>query len=314
MVFFPESGQMLIPSIIPIQSLDHPLLASKNIELAVMRLDLVHPGVSGNKFFKLKYNLEQARKEGKDTLLTFGGAYSNHIFATAQAAKTEGFQSIGIIRGERTELLNPTLTHAESSGMKLHFVDRETYRKKSDPGFINELSDLFGGFYLIPEGGTNELAIKGTREIIGEDESQFSHFAVSIGTGGTFAGLAASISSTQKIIGFSSLKGEFIHSEMEMLLSDHQIFSGGSYQINSENHFGGYAKYTQELIAFIREFYENFGIALDPIYTGKMAFGIWDLIKKDFFLPQSNILMIHTGGLQGNIGFAERTGIRLPSL
>jgi len=279
-----------------------------------MRLDLVHPGVSGNKFFKLKYNLEQARKEGKDTLLTFGGAYSNHIFATAHAAKTEGFQSIGIIRSERTELLNPTLTHAESSGMKLHFVDRETYRKKSDSEFINELSDLFGEFYLIPEGGTNELAIKGTREIIGEDESQFSHFAVSIGTGGTFAGLAASISSTQKIIGFSSLKGEFIHSEMEMLLSDHQIFSEGSYQINSENHFGGYAKYTQELIAFIREFYENFGIALDPIYTGKMAFGIWDLIKKDFFLPQSNILMIHTGGLQGNIGFAERTGIRLPSL
>lgn len=312
MVFFSESSQMLIPSTIPIQSLDHPLLASKNIELAIMRLDLVHPGVSGNKFFKLKYNLEQARKVGKDTLLTFGGAYSNHIFATAEAAKAEGFQSIGIIRGERTDPLNPTLFHAESLGMKLHFVDRKTYRIKTESNFINQLKDLFGDFYLIPEGGTNELAIKGTREIIGENESQFSHFAVSIGTGGTFAGLAASISSTQKLIGFSSLKGEFIHLEIEKLLSNHQIFSEGNYQVNSEYHFGGYGKYTQELVEFIREFYENFGIALDPIYTGKMAFGIWDLIKKDVFEPQSKILMIHTGGLQGNIGFAERTGIKLP--
>ena len=311
MVFFPESGQMLIQSSIPIQSLDHPLLALKNIEVAIMRLDLIHPGVSGNKFFKLKYNLEQARLEGKDTLLTFGGAYSNHIFATAEAAITEGFQSIGIIRGERTDPLNPTLAHVESLGMKLHFVDRETYRKKNRSGFINELKDLFGDFYLIPEGGTNELAIKGTREIIGKDESQFSHFAVSIGTGGTFAGLAASIFTTQTLIGISSLKGEFIHSEMDKLLSDHQILSEGNYEINSEYHFGGYGKYTQELVEFIREFYENFGIALDPIYTGKMAFGIWDLIKKDVFVPQSKILIIHTGGLQGNIGFAERTGIKL---
>ncbi len=305
---------MLIPSTIPIQSLDHPLFASKNIELAILRLDLVHPGVSGNKFFKLKYNLEQARKEGKDTLLTFGGAFSNHIFATAEAAKSEGFQSIGIIRGERTDPLNPTQFHAESLGMKLHFVDRETYRIKTEPNFINQLKNLFGDFFLIPEGGTNELAIKGTREIIGESESQFSDLAVSIGTGGTFAGLAASISSSQNLIGFSSLKGDFIHSEMDKLLSDHQILSKGNYQVNSEYHFGGYGKYRQELIEFIREFYENFGIALDPIYTGKMAFGIWDLIKKNFFVPQSKILMIHTGGLQGNIGFAERTGITLPSL
>lgn len=314
MVFFPESGQMLIPSTIPIQSLEHPLLSSKNIELAVMRLDLVHPGVSGNKFFKLKYNLEQARKEGKETLLTFGGAYSNHIYATAEAAKSEGLQSIGIIRGERTEPLNPTLSHAESLGMKLHFVDRETYRLKNESRFINELKDLFGNFYLIPEGGTNELAIKGTREIISQNENQFSHFTVSIGTGGTFAGLAASISSTQNLIGFSSLKGDFIHSEMEKLLFNHQILSEGSYRINNEYHFGGYGKYTQELISFIQEFHQNFGIALDPIYTGKMAFGIWDLIKKEFFAPHSKILMIHTGGLQGNIGFTERTGIKLPCL
>ena len=303
---------MLIPSTIPIQSLDHPHLASKNIELAIMRLDLVHPGVSGNKFFKLKYNLEQARKEGKDTLLTFGGAYSNHIFATAEAAKAEGFRSIGIIRGERTELLNPTLAHVESSGMKLHFVDRETYRMKHEPNFIKQLIDLFGEFYLIPEGGTNELAIKGTREILSENENRFSHFAVSIGTGGTFAGLAASISSNQKLIGFSSLKGEFIHSEIEMFLSTHQILSAGIYQVNSTYHFGGYGKYTMELVEFIREFYENFGIALDPIYTGKMVCGIWDLIKKDVFEPQIKILMVHTGGLQGNIGFADRTGIKLP--
>ncbi len=314
MVFFPESGQMLIPSTIPIQSLNHPLLASKNIKLAIMRLDLVHPGVSGNKFFKLKYNLEKARKEGKDTLLTFGGAFSNHIFATAEAAKAEGLRSIGIIRGERTESLNPTLSHAESLGMKLHFVDRETYRMKAEASFINQLKDLFGDFYLIPEGGTNKLAIRGTQEIIGENESQFSHFVVSIGTGGTFVGLAASISPNQKLIGFSSLKGEFIHSEIEKLLSDQPMLSEGRYEVNSEYHFGGYGKYKQDLIEFIREFYQNFGIVLDPIYTGKMAFGTWDLIKKDFFEPESKILMIHTGGLQGNVGFIERTGIKLPCL
>jgi len=305
---------MLIPSAIPIQSLNHPLLASKNVELAIMRLDLVHPGVSGNKFFKLKHNLEKAKEEGKDTLLTFGGAYSNHIFATAEAAKTEGFQSIGIIRGERTEPLNPTLSNAESLGMKLHFVDRETYRKKNESGFTNELKDLFGDFYLIPEGGTNELAIKGTREIIGENEDQFSHFVVSIGTGGTFAGLAASISPTQKLIGFSSLKGEFIHSEIEKLLSENHLISEGKYKVNTDYHFGGYGKYTPELIEFIREFYQNFGIVLDPIYTGKMTFGTWDLIKKDFFEPESKILIIHTGGLQGNVGFTARTGIKLPCL
>ncbi len=314
MVFFPESGQMLIPSTIPIQSLNHPLLASKNIKLAIMRLDLVHPGVSGNKFFKLKYNLEKARKEGKDTLLTFGGAFSNHIFATAEAAKAEGLRSIGIIRGERTEPLNPTLSHAESLGMKLHFVDRETYRMKAEASFINQLKDLFGDFYLIPEGGTNKLAIRGTQEIIGENESQFSHFVVSIGTGGTFVGLAASISPNQKLIGFSSLKGEFIHSEIEKLLSDQPMLSEGRYEVNSEYHFGGYGKYKQDLIEFIREFYQNFGIILDPIYTGKMAFGTWDLIKKDFFEPESKILMIHTGGLQGNVGFIERTRIKLPCL
>lgn len=314
MVFLSESSQMLIPFTVPIQSLDHPILKSKHIELSIMRLDRIHPGVSGNKFFKLKYNLEQAKKERKSTLLTFGGMYSNHIYATAEAAKSEGFHSIGIIRGGRLEPLNPTLTHAESLGMKLQFVDRETYRDKTGSDFINHLENLFGDFYLIPEGGTNELAIKGAGEIIGENESQFSHFTVSIGTGGTFAGLAASISSSQKLIGFSSLKGEFIHSEIEKLLLESRILSEGSYQLASEYHFGGYGKYTQELVEFIHEFHQNFGIVLDPIYTGKMAFGVWDLIKKDFFEPKSKILMIHTGGLQGNVGFTERTGIKLPFL
>lgn len=305
---------MLIPSSVPIQSLNHLFLESKNIELAVMRLDLIHPGVSGNKFFKLKYNLKQARKEGIETILTFGGAYSNHIYATAEAAKSEGFRSVGIIRGERTEPLNPTLAHAESLGMKLHFVDRETYRRKTDSDFISSLENLFGKFYLIPEGGTNPLAIKGTGEIIGEKEGNYSHFAVSIGTGGTFAGVASSISPFQNLVGFSSLKGEFIHAEIENLLSENQLISEGKYQVNTDYHFGGYGKYTPELLEFIREFYQNYGIALDPIYTGKMAFGVWDLIKKGFFEPKSKILMIHTGGLQGNVGFTRRTGINLPSL
>jgi 1-aminocyclopropane-1-carboxylate deaminase len=305
---------MLIPSSVPIQSLNHPILKSKKIELDVMRLDLIHPGISGNKFYKLKYNFEQARIVGVETILTFGGAYSNHIYAMAEAAKSEGFRSVGIIRGERKEPLNPALSHAESLGMKLHFVDRETYRRKTDSDFISSLEKLFGTFFLIPEGGTNPLAIKGTSEIIREKEGHYSHFAVSIGTGGTFAGLAASISPTQKLIGFSSLKGEFIHAEIQNLLLENHLISKVKYQVNTDYHFGGYGKYTPGLIEFIWEFYQNFGIALDPIYTGKMAFGVWDLIKKGFFEPQSKILMIHSGGLQGNVGFTKRTGINLPSL
>lgn len=303
---------MLHPNSIPNQILTHSLLEEKGIELAIKRLDLVHPAISGNKFFKLKYNLEKAKSEGKNKILTFGGAFSNHIYATAKAAKAENVTSIGIIRGERTEPLNETLRHASELGMQLHFIDRNTYRNKTDPEFLADLQSKFGDFYLIPEGGTNEVAIIGTQEILDMDDQQFSHICTSIGTGGTFAGLYSSLSQQQKLLGYSSLKGEFMLQEIAGLIEKHQLNSRGSYEIFTNYNFGGYAKYKQELIDFMWWFYENFEIILDPIYTGKMAFGIWDLIEKDYFPRDSKILMIHSGGLQGNVGFMEKTGIALP--
>ncbi|WP_339874687.1 pyridoxal-phosphate dependent enzyme [uncultured Algoriphagus sp.] len=303
---------MLHPNPVPTPLLRHSLLEEKGIELAIKRLDLVNSGVTGNKFFKLKYNLEKAKNEGKNRILTFGGAFSNHIYATAEAAKAENLASIGIIRGERTEPLNSTLAHAEELGMELYYIDRNEYRNKTDPEFLATLQDKFGDFYLIPEGGTNDLAIKGTQEILDSEDYQFTHICSSIGTGGTFAGLYASLSEHQKLLGFSSLKGEFIHKEIADLIEKNNLESQGSYEIFTNYHFGGYAKHKQELIDFTWWFYENFEVILDPIYTAKMAFGIWDLVNKGYFPKDSKILMIHSGGLQGNIGFTERTGIELP--
>jgi 1-aminocyclopropane-1-carboxylate deaminase len=303
---------MLIPNKISTLELIHPIWKDKEILLSVKRLDQIHHLASGNKFFKLKYNLLQAKNEGKKTLLTFGGAFSNHIYATAAAAEAEGLRSIGIIRGEETLPLNPTLRSAIEKGMKVHYVDRETYRKKTDPHFIKQLREEFGDFFLIPEGGTNLFAIEGTSEILQESDKTFTHIATSIGTGGTFMGLAASLTNAQRLLGFSSLKGEFIHSEIEDLLQKFKIKPKGSFTIQDNYHFGGYAKFNEELLNFIRWFYHEFEIPLDPVYTGKMMYGLIDIIKKNQFPSGSQILAIHTGGLQGLAGFNDRFGLSLP--
>lgn len=293
--------------------LQHPLLDQLKVEMGVMRLDQVHPAVSGNKFFKLKYNLAEALKQNHKQVLTFGGAYSNHIYATAAAAKLEGLQSIGIIRGELLDSKNPTLRFAKEAGMILKGISRELYRNKIHPEFLDQLRQELGEFYLIPEGGTNALAIKGTSEILSSNQSDFSHLATPIGTGGTFAGLVNSLLPHQELLGISALKGEAIHEEMKQLLHVHRIQSQGSVSLMTQYHHGGYAKWSSELIEFIHWFWESFGILLDPIYTGKMAFAVWDLLQKKYFKPGSRVLLIHTGGLQGNLGFTQRTGILLPS-
>ncbi|GMQ31164.1 pyridoxal-phosphate dependent enzyme [Algoriphagus confluentis] len=295
-----------------IQPLFHDLLAEKKLELAILRLDEVHPLVSGNKFFKLKYNLQQAKKEGKSMILTFGGAFSNHIHATAAVSQIEGFKSIGVIRGEGTDSKNPTLAYAREKGMELHFVDRKTYREKNTYSVIEDLKQKFGDFYLIPEGGTNGLAIRGTSEILGEKTSSFTHVLTPIGTGGTFAGLAESLLPSQTLVGISVLKGEFIRKELEELMEQQEIRPQGQLQIETQFHFGGYAKWKPELIEFIQWFWQKFQIPLDPIYTGKMGYALWEKIKNDHFPSHSKILIIHTGGLQGSQGFTHRTGIELP--
>jgi 1-aminocyclopropane-1-carboxylate deaminase len=268
--------------------------------------------VSGNKFYKLKYNLEKAQKSGFSTVLTFGGAFSNHIYATAAAARIEGFRSIGLIRGEEPFPLNPTLSFAKEQGMQLDFLIREDYRKKAEDSFIEKLKEKFGVFYLIPEGGTNSLAIKGTKEILGNEDAEFTHIGCSIGTGGTFTGLAESIKPHQHLLGFSSLKGDFIHSEINHLFGENDINPKGKTNIFNTYHFGGYGKSGPDLLDFIQWFYTQTQIPLDPIYTGKMMFGIFDLVRKDFFEKGSHILAIHSGGLQGIAGFNQRLGTSLP--
>ena len=273
-----------------------------NISLYMKREDLLHPIISGNKFRKLKYNLEEAKKQNQKVLLTFGGAFSNHIVAVAGAGKEFGFKTIGIIRGEELQdkiSENPSLLQAQQLGMKFAFVTREQYRLKETPDFIEQLQKDYGEFYLLPEGGTNALAIKGCEEIITDLDFEFTHICASVGTGGTITGIINSSANNQKIIGFSSLKGDFLQNDIAKFANKQ------NWSVNCEYHFGGYGKITDELIDFINNFYLEHHVHLDPIYTGKMMFGILKLINNNYFPPNSKILAIHTGGLQGIAGMNQ---------
>ena len=283
-----------------------PLLDEKEVRLFIKRIDKIHPFVSGNKWFKLKYNLLEAKKQGLNTLLTFGGAYSNHISATAFAAKEKGINSIGIIRGEEHLPLNPTLRFAIDNGMKLHYISRSNYKEKTSANFLEALKNQFGDFYLIPEGGTNELAIQGAKEILDKNDIQ-DYICCAIGTGGTIAGIINASNDKQTVIGFPAIKG------FEQLEKDINNWTNATNCIFINDYVGnGYAKINKDLVVFINEFNARHNIPLDIIYTGKMMMGILDLVAKDYFPIGSSILAIHTGGLQGNKGMSERLGISLP--
>lgn len=276
---------------------ENQFITFNELELTIKREDLLHPIISGNKYRKLKYNLLAAQSIKSAALLTFGGAYSNHIAALAAAGKEYGMKTIGIIRGEELKdkiTENPTLSYASACNMHLEFVSREDYRKKNDPDFKAALQEQFGEFYLLPEGGTNALAIKGCEEILTQEDSEFDYICVSFGTGGTMAGLVNAASNTQQVLGFSSLKGDFVNETLEQLTKRRK-----NWLINTDYHFGGYGKINDDLIAFINEFRYQTGILLDPIYTGKMLYGIVDLARKKYFEKDSKLLVIHTGGLQG---------------
>jgi len=265
-------------------------------EISIKREDQIHPFVSGNKFRKLKYNLIEAKQQSKNTLLTFGGAFSNHIAATAAAGKEYGFQTIGIIRGEELSQKiheNPTLAFAKANGMTFHFVSREHYKQKHTIEFQNILVEKFGDFYLLPEGGTNPLAVKGCEEVLTDKDAVYDFICLPLGTGGTMAGIVNSSKPHQKVIGFSALKGNFLEKEIKKWTSK------SNWEITDEYCFGGYAKINEELVDFINVFKNKTHIPLDPIYTGKMIYGIFELVKTGFFPKNSRILAIHTGGLQG---------------
>ena len=271
-----------------------------DITLIIRRLDLVHPQISGNKFFKLKYNFLEAKRQGYQHILSFGGAYSNHIAATAFAAQQFGFKSVGVIRGEELadRPLNPTLATAQQFGMQLHFVSRDEYRRKQRPEYLAELARHFPEHYVIPEGGTNALAIQGCQEILKENDAKFDVICCAVGTGGTITGLIKASHTHQKVLGFSALKGSFLEDEIA------QLTKKTNWNILDDHCCGGYAKTSAALMQFIRDFEAEFSIPLEQIYMAKMLMGIFDLIEKNYFPAGSKLLIIHTGGLQGrNIPF-----------
>jgi len=294
---------------IPLPQITHPDLKRAEVKLFLLREDLHHSTISGNKWRKLKYNLIEAKKLSHHTLLTFGGAYSNHIHATAAAGKEFGFKTIGLIRGEKHERLNPTLRAAQDWGMRLQYVSRNEYKLRELPEFVEGLKSKFGKFYLLPEGGTNYLAVQGCAEMVLGVKENFDYWCVSCGTGGTLVGIIQGLQGQAKIIGFSALKnGGFLRGNVSTLLGEFGAENHHNWEINVDNHFGGYAKFTRGLIDFINQFKTRHQIPLDPIYTGKMMCGIFGLARQSYFPKNSRVLAIHTGGIQGITGFNQRNG------
>ena len=269
----------------------------------VLDLTKASTNLHGNKNFKLKLNLEKAKSTQKSTLISFGGAYSNHISALAEIGKVNGFKTVGIIRGEElgknlqlTLSKNPSLEKAHINDMHFKFISRETYRQKNSSQFIKLLQNEFPNSYIIPEGGTNDLAVKGCEEILTQETSSFNFICCPVGTGGTISGIINASKSHQTVLGFPALKGDFLNSEIK------KYTNKTNWRLITDYHFGGYAKINETLVTFINDYKKSKNILLDPIYTAKMIFGLEDLIQLGYFPQNSRILAIHTGGLQGISG------------
>ncbi|MBL4706420.1 MAG: 1-aminocyclopropane-1-carboxylate deaminase/D-cysteine desulfhydrase [Flavobacteriales bacterium] len=290
----------------PIEQIFHPDLEDSKVELWMKRDDLIHEEVSGNKWRKLKYYVEKAKT--RDGIVTFGGAYSNHIAATAAAGKLLNMKTIGIIRGEElNETSNETLAKAAKDGMTLVFVSREEYGYKYDQAYHKQIRLEYGDVVIVPEGGGGYEGMVGASEII-KGHGDFDLFSVACGTGATLAGMTIALKGHQRVVGFPALKGDFMKEEVNQLLNTYflnpEIYKDyqDDFYIVNDYHFGGYAKVNDELISFIREFYSHTNIKLDPIYTGKMMFGLLDQIKKQKIYSGQKVLAIHTGGMQGVSG------------
>jgi 1-aminocyclopropane-1-carboxylate deaminase len=292
------AASLRLPS--PVQPLNDEALRELGIHVLLKRDDLIHPEIPGNKWRKLKYNLAAASAAGTgtgvQTLLTFGGAYSNHIRATAAAGYYLGVPTIGIIRGEEHLPLNPSLAYAAGRGMRLSYLDRTTYRRKTDPGVIEALRRQFGPFYLLPEGGSNELAVRGCAELPGEIEPDFDVICCACGTGGTLAGIAAGLKPGQRAIGFPALKGgEFLAGEVAQLQQRTFGRRSGNYDIETRFHFGGFAKRTAELDTFIAEFRGRHELDLEWVYVAKMMYGLYALGHEGKFPRGTRVVAVMTG-------------------
>lgn len=280
--------------------IDDPLLDRYEVELWIKRDDLLHRVISGNKWRKLKYSLDHALSSGADTLISMGGTYSNHLHALSYVGKTLGLKTIGLIRGEQPETLTPTLCDMRNWGMELKFISRSDYRLLRQYKGCHDLPDLEPQEYWLPEGGAQTLALKGVAELVGEIDVAYNILCAPCGTGATLAGIIDAVPEHVYVIGFAALKNAgFLLNDVESLLPRPCT----NWQINHNYHFGGFAKTSTELLAFIADFEFKTGILLEPVYTGKMMYALYDLITKHSFKPGQRIIAVHTGGLQGKRGF-----------
>ena len=285
---------------ITIDKVSMPLLTEKKVSVDVLRLDKIHPLISGNKWFKLRYYIEEAKQENKKTILTFGGAWSNHILATAAVCKINQLNSIGIIRGEEAENLSTTLSQAKELGMQLFFISRKDYQQKKIPSELNDTN-----YYQIAEGGFGKQGAAGATTILDHCRIEdYTHICCAAGTGTMAAGLLRKISETQKVIAISVLKNYLEMEDSIKKIIDEPV---KNLIVNHDYHFGGYAKNKPALLEFMNEFYNQTSIPTDFVYTGKLCYAIFDIVKKNYFPEGSNLLLIHSGGLQGNASLSKRT-------
>jgi len=288
----------------PIEELSDEITRKHNVSLFIKREDLNHPEIMGNKLRKLKYNILEAQKLKSPCILSFGGAYSNHILALSAAGRIYNIPTIGIIRGNElaSKPLNPVLTKANENGMQLHFVTREEYKIKNSGHSIKKSHERFGDFYMLPEGGSNALAVKGSAEILDDLKNEYNVITCACGTGGTLAGIVLGAYqqhfSKTKILGFQVLNADdYIEKQVKSLLNN-KVQNLINWSINTDYHFDGYAKKNSTLIQFMNWFKLTHNIDLDYIYTGKMMFGLYQLIQSSYFNQGDRLLAIHTGGTQ----------------
>lgn len=284
----------------PEQNITHPLYKSKELSVWLKRDDMIHPFISGNKWRKLKYNLLRAQGEGKQQIVTFGGAWSNHLLATACAGATFGFSTVGLVRGEQVR--NPVLDMCRLFGMELQFLDRGVYRERTT---LWKKLEQAPNNYLIDEGGMGQEAVRGCEEMVDELQQVYNHIFCAAGTGTTAAGIARALDTkglgAQLHVVPVLKNGGFIRDEM--------ITLGASMEqtvLHLDYHFGGYAKTKPELLDFVKDFSSKTGIMIEPTYTGKALYALHDLIKQNQFAPGSKILFLHTGGLTGLLGMLAR--------
>jgi 1-aminocyclopropane-1-carboxylate deaminase len=281
--------------------INNALLDQHKVELWIKRDDLLHPIISGNKWRKLKYSLQHAVSLSMNTIVSMGGAYSNHLHTLAYTGKVLGLNTIGLVRGEPASALTPTLRDAQNWGMALKFISRTEYRALRQYKLFDSFPELKTQQYWLPEGGAQALALQGVAELVSEIALPYDTICVPCGTGATLAGIIGAVPDSVNILGFAVLKNAgFLNTDVNTLLA----IPRRNWQINLAYHFGGYAQTNASLTSFIEEFKFNTKISLEPVYTGKMMYALYDLLKQGYFKPGQRIIAIHTGGLQGNRGFA----------